>query len=95
MLAGTLTGGGDWGESASMARAIEEALVSAGVIDLKSDTADAAMQRRKSFIALSTGIITHLTAKLTLTFAAGDLKTSSDAGTAVPSATKSLTGKAS
>lgn len=47
-----------------MARAIEDALVAQGVLDLGEEDADAAEMRRKSFIAIATGVIAHLKTNL-------------------------------
>lgn len=51
-------------ETGSMARAIEDAMVSLGVLKLEDETEDAAEMRRKAFIAIATGVITHLKANL-------------------------------
>lgn len=47
-----------------MARAIEDALVAQDVLDLGEEAADAAEMRRKTFIAIATGVISHLKANL-------------------------------
>lgn len=47
-----------------MSRAIEDALVAQGVLNLDDETEDAAEMRRKTFIAIATGVITHLKAGL-------------------------------
>ena len=51
-------------EAGSMARAIEDAMVTQGVLNLGDETEDAAEMRRKAFIAIATGVITHLKAGL-------------------------------
>ena len=51
-------------EAGSMARAIEDAMVAQGVLNLGDETEDAAEMRRKAFIAIATGVITHLKASL-------------------------------
>jgi len=57
-------------EAGSMARAIEDALVAQGVLDLGEESEDAAETRRKTFIAISTGVINHLKAALDVKLAA-------------------------
>ena len=59
---GTLIG--DALEAGSMALAIEQALVAQGVLELAEETPDAAEMRRKSFIAIATGVVVHLKANL-------------------------------
>lgn len=43
-----------------MARAIEDAMVSSGVIKPEDDTPDAAEIRRRALVAIATGVVTHL-----------------------------------
>jgi hypothetical protein len=71
---GTLVGSGL--ESGSMARAIEDAMVAQGVLNLGDETDDAAEMRRKAFIAIATGVVTHLKAALEVKLAAGKVSTS-------------------
>lgn len=61
---------GDSLEAGSMARAIEDAMVAAELIDLDDETPEAAEKRRKTFIAIATGVITHLKANLEVRVAA-------------------------
>jgi hypothetical protein len=63
MAPGSLTGAGEWVEAHSMARAIEQSMVTDGILSLDDETEDAMKQRRKAMIALARGIITHLTAQ--------------------------------
>jgi hypothetical protein len=65
---GTLVG--DALEAGSMALAIEQALVAQGILDLDEEQPEAAESRRKSFIAISTGIIEHLLANIEIVVAA-------------------------
>lgn len=53
----------------SMALAIEQAMVDQGLLVLDEETAEAAELRRKTFIAISTGVIVHLTAQLEIVVA--------------------------
>lgn len=55
---------GDALEAGSMARAIEDAMIALGVLKLDDETEDAAEMRRKAFIAIATGVISHLKANL-------------------------------
>jgi len=61
---------GDSLEANSMALAIENAMVAQGVLKLEDETDDAAEMRRKSFIAIATGVVNHLTANLEIKLAA-------------------------
>jgi hypothetical protein len=65
LKAGTLIG--EQLEAGSMALAIEQAMVQQGVLDLDDETPDAAANRRKTFIAIATGVITHLKAQIEIT----------------------------
>ncbi len=56
-------------EPGSMALAIEQAMVDQGLLVLDEETAEAAELRRKTFIAISTGVIEHLTAQLEIVVA--------------------------
>lgn len=81
---GTLQG--DALEAGSMARAIEDAMVAQGILKLEDETADAAESRRKAFIAIATGVITHLKANVELNFAVAAF------GASVPVTAVTLTG---
>lgn len=87
LSAGTLSG--DILSADSMAKAIEDAFVANGLIHLDEETAEAAEQRRKTFIAISTGVIQHLTANLEVygIHCQGDIHPSvtGNTGTAAPS----------
>ncbi len=54
----------------SMARAIEDAMVAAALIDLGDETPEAALERRKAYIAIATGVINHLKAHIEIHVAA-------------------------
>jgi hypothetical protein len=60
-------------ESGSMALAIEQALQQQGVLNLDDETPDAAEMRRKTFIAIATGVINHIKAQLEITISANKL----------------------
>jgi hypothetical protein len=57
-------------EAGSMARAIEDAMVAQGVLSLDDETPDAAEQRRKAFVAIATGVVSHLLGNLEIVVAA-------------------------
>jgi hypothetical protein len=78
---GTLIG--DQLEAGSMAAAIEAAMVAQGLLDLDEETPDAAENRRKSFIAIATGVINHLKAQLEITVNANKLGNGLPAAAAV------------
>jgi hypothetical protein len=85
LKAGTLVG--DALEAGTMARAIEDAMVAQGVLTLEDETPDAAEQRRKAFIAIATGVITHLRGNLEIVVAVNKFG-------AVPAAQTKLLGSA-
>lgn len=69
LKAGSLVGGAL--EAGSLARAIEDEMVHQGVLDLDSETEDAAEMRRKTFIAIATGVVNHLKGNLDVKIVAG------------------------
>jgi hypothetical protein len=77
---------GDSLEAGSMARAIEDAMVAQGVLKLDDETADAAELRRKTFVAIATGVINHLKSNVEIHFAIDAL------GPGIPTAAKTLQG---
>jgi len=64
MLVGTVL------EPGSMAEAIELAMVDQDLLDLDEETPEAAENRRKTFVAIATGVINHIKANLEITVAA-------------------------
>ena len=74
-------------EAGSMARAIEDAMVAQGVLTLEDETPDAAENRRKAFVAIATGVVTHVIANLEIVIAINKLGT-------VPAAQIKLLGSA-
>ena len=60
-------------EAGSMARAIEDAMVSQGVLDLDDETPDAAENRRKAFVAIATGVVSHVVEHMEVVIAAHKL----------------------
>jgi hypothetical protein len=56
-------------EPGSMAQAIEQAMIDQGLLVLDEESPDAAELRRKTFIAIATGVIGHLTAQLEIVVA--------------------------
>jgi hypothetical protein len=81
---GTLVG--DALQSGSMAEAIELAMIAQGMLDLSEETPEAAENRRKTFIAIATGVINHLTANLDIRVATNKF------GTGIPAAEVKLRG---
>jgi hypothetical protein len=70
-------------EAGSMARAIEDAMVAQGVLTLDDETPDAAEQRRKAFIAIATGVVTHVLANLEIVVAVNKFGTVPPAATTI------------
>lgn len=79
---------GDNLEAGSMAEAIELAMVAQGLLDLDEETPEAAENRRKTFIAIATGVINHLKGNLQINVMANKFAVS------VPAVAKTLLGSA-
>lgn len=75
-------------EPGSMAEAIELAMVAQDLLDLDEETDEAAENRRKTFIAIATGVINHIKGHLEITVSTGKF------GGSVPPSTTSLRGSA-
>ncbi len=75
-------------EAGSMARAIEDAMVLYGVIDIAEETPEAAENRRKALSAIATGVVNHLLANIEIVINVNKL------GGSVPAATTTLRGSA-
>lgn len=75
-------------EVGSMAEAIELAMVAHDLLDLDEETPEAAENRRKTFIAIATGVINHLKANLEITVAVNKF------GAGTPVAATALLGSA-
>jgi hypothetical protein len=88
MVAGSIDGGSNWVEATSLARAIEDAMVAAKVIDVDKETKDTTRDRRNSFVAIATGLITYMKANMEITITAGKLGA---AGASIPAAATTLT----
>ena len=85
LKAGSLVGGAL--EAGSMARAIEDAMVALGVVKPDDESPDAAESRRKAFLAIATGVVSHLLANIEIVIAVNKLGT-------VPAAATKLLGSA-
>jgi hypothetical protein len=83
---GTLVG--DALEANSMALAIEQAMVAQGMLVLDEEQPEAAENRRKTFIAIATGVINHLKANIEIVVAVNKFSAS------VPNAETKLLGSA-
>ncbi len=79
---------GDALEPGSMAEAIELAMVAGDLLDLDEDTPEAAENRRKTFIAIATGVINHLKANIEIAVAVNKF------GAGMPTAATTLLGSA-
>lgn len=102
MIAGTLSGNGEWIEAESMARSIERELVADELIDLDDETPEAALDRRKGLIALARGIVKHIQAEAVaeIPVAAGELRQTGESSVdglsiRVPAGSKTLDGTVS
>lgn len=85
---GTLVG--DALEAGSMALAIEQAMVAQGLLVLDEEQPEAAENRRKTFIAIATGVINHLKANIEIVVAADKFSAASH----IPPAETKLLGSA-
>lgn len=91
MKSGSLDSGGDWVETTSLARLIEEEMITAELIDLDEEDEEATLNRRKTFVAIATAIVKHLTASLEITISTGDLRAASETGGKLPASSLSFT----
>jgi len=73
MTPGSIDGGNNWVEGSSLARSIEDAMVAAKVINLDKEAKNTTKDRRTSFVAIATGLITYLKANMEIDIAAGAL----------------------
>jgi hypothetical protein len=89
MSPGSIDSGNQWIEQSSMARAIEDAMVAAKVINLDKEASSTTKDRRNSFVAIATGLINYMKTNMELDIAAAAL--GPGAGN-VPAAAKTLTG---
>ncbi|HEX2330557.1 MAG TPA: hypothetical protein VHN74_17675 [Candidatus Angelobacter sp.] len=89
MSPGSIDGNNNWVESTSLARAIEDAMVRAGVIKLDKESKSTTHDRRNSFVAIATGLINYLQANLEIHIGAGTLGAAT--GNNVPAAAVTLT----
>ncbi len=74
MVPGSLTAAGEWSEASSLAREIEQQMIGQELINLDDETEEATDNRRRTFIAISTAVINHLTSSLEISLQAGDLR---------------------
>ena len=92
MVPGSTDGKNNWVESSSLARSIEEAMVSAGILSLSKESHAVAKDRRKSFVAIATGLINYVQQNIEIDFSQGQLRGATDVSQAVPSTAVTLTG---
>jgi hypothetical protein len=71
MVPGSIDGSNAWVEGTSLARSIEDAMVSAKVINLDKEATSTTKDRRTSFVAIATGLITYMKANMEIDIAAG------------------------
>ena len=90
LIPGSVDAGGEWVESASLARAIETEMVADKLLELDDETEDATKQRRKTFIAMAKGIINHLKAHLDITIDAGALRNTGETAGQLPAASTNV-----
>ena len=89
MSPGSIDGSSQWIEASSLARAIEDAMVAAKVINLDKEGSTTTKDRRNSFVAIATGLINYMKTNMELDIAASAL--GPGAGN-VPATAKTLTG---
>jgi hypothetical protein len=89
MAPGSIDGSNQWVEQSSLARAIEDAMVAAKVINLDKEASATTKDRRNSFVAIATGLIDYLKSNMELDLAANAL---GPGGGNVPAVAKTLTG---
>jgi len=91
MIPGSIDGNNNWVEGTSLARAVEDAMVAAGVLHLDKEAKATTKDRRKGFVAIATGLIGYLQQNMDLQFAAAALHTQQEASLNVPTAAKTIT----
>ena len=77
-------------EASSLARAIEEAMVNAGVLNLSKESKATTKDRRKSFVAIATGLVQYLQKSMDIQIAQGQLHNATDTSLQVPTAAMTL-----
>jgi hypothetical protein len=91
MIPGSIDGNHNWVEASSLARAIEEAMTAAGVLHLDKESVSVKGDRRKGFVAVSSGLLDYIKQNMEIHITQGQLHSASDSSLAVPSAALTLT----
>jgi hypothetical protein len=90
MTPGSIDGSNNWVEQSSLARSIEDAMVSAKVIHLDKEDKNTTKDRRTSFVAIATGLIDYMKANMEIGIAAGALGAAAGAAN-LPATAQTLT----
>jgi len=90
MVPGSIDGKNNWVEASSLARAIEEAMVNAGVLHLSKESKATTKDRRNSFAAIATGLVQYLQHNMDIQIGQGLLHNTTDTSLQVPTATVTL-----
>jgi len=91
MVPGSIDGNNNWVEASSLARAVEDAMVSAGVLNLSKEAKATTKDRRKGFIAIATGLVNYLQQNMDIVIAKAELHDATSVSLEVPAADTTLT----
>ena len=91
MVPGSIDGNSNWVEASSLARAVEDAMVSAGVLNLSKEAKATTKDRRKGFVAIATGLVNYLQQNMDILITKAELHDATSVSLEVPTADTTLT----
>jgi len=91
MFPGSIDKSSNWVEASSLARAVEDAMVSAGVLNLSKEAKATTKDRRKSFVAIATGLVNYLQQNMDILITKAELHDATSVSLEVPTADTTLT----
>lgn len=90
MVPGSVDADGEWVEAASLAREIEQQMIAQELLDPDDETEETTTSRRKTFVAISTAAVNHLTSDLEISLNAGDLRAAGETSAQLPRVQKTF-----
>jgi hypothetical protein len=90
LIPGSVNADGEWGEAASLARAIETEMLADKLIELADEDEETTRQRRRTFVAMAKGIINHLKSHMDITVDPGALRATGEMAARLPAADTSF-----
>jgi len=91
MVPGTINANSNWVEASSLARAIENAMVGAGVLNLGKESKATTKDRRKGFVAIANGLVNYLQQNMDIQINRAQLHDATNVSLEVPTADTTLT----